>query len=376
MSEYCLPLFERFPGLINSLAYVGLTDLPTTVDRLDRLAADLDVRALYMKRDDLTGTLYGGNKPRKLEFLLGEALRAKASHVLTFGAAGSNHALATAIYAQRLRLKSISMLMPQPNAEYVRRNLLMCYRCGAELHACGGPLESATTRSRIYAATTMQMTRHWLREGRRPVMIPPGGSSPRGTVGYVNAGLEMATQVAGGALAEPDCVYVACGTLGTAAGLLLGLRMAGLRSRVVAVRVTTSEYANPASLQGLAVAANRFLHDLDANVPLLEVSNADVDVRDDYCGSRYAAFTPEGMAAVRRVRDTEGITLDGTYTGKTFAALMGDAADGRLRDKTVLFWNTLNSRDFSSEIAGLDYHNLPRPFHPYFEAPVQPLDNS
>jgi 1-aminocyclopropane-1-carboxylate deaminase/D-cysteine desulfhydrase-like pyridoxal-dependent ACC family enzyme len=376
MSNNAIPLFERFPGLLDVLPYAPLADLPTPVRRLDRLGSELGTGSLYVKDDGCSGILYGGNKPRKLEFLLGDAVNKGATHVLTFGAAGSNHALATAIYARTLGLKSISMLMPQPNAAYVRRNLLMSLHCEAELHACGGPLESPTTRPRIYWATMTQMVRHRLRHGQTPVLIPPGGSSPLGTVGYVNAGLELASQIAQGRLPAPACVYVACGTLGTAAGLLLGLRMAGLGCRVIAVRVTTSQYANASRMRVLAVETNRFLHSLDSTVPLAELRDDDFDVRERYCGDRYAAFTPEGMAAVHRMRQSEGIVLDGTYTGKAFAALMADAAHRRLRDVTALFWNTLNSWDFSSEIRDLDYHDLPRPFHRYFEEPIQPLDNS
>ena len=98
----------------DKLPYVSLGEFPTTVEKLDRLGGGIGIEHLYIKRDDLSGKVYGGNKIRRLEFLLGHALRAKVKEVLTFGYAGSNHALATAIYAQQVGLKSISMLMPQP----------------------------------------------------------------------------------------------------------------------------------------------------------------------------------------------------------------------------------------------------------------------
>ena len=374
MEKAIIPLFVRYTGLRERLEHVPLCELPTPAQRLDRLGARLGITNLYMKRDDISARAYGGNKPRKLEFLLGDALRSGASHVITIGAAGSNHALATAIYAQQVGLKSISMLMPQPNARYVERNLLMELGSGAELHCCGTGLHSPMNMQLVYAATMIKTTRHRLRSGRSPRMIPPGGSSPIGTIGFVNAALELADQVARGELPEPDYVYVACGTLGTAAGLILGLRAAGLSSRVVAVKVVTGPFVGPAKMIRLIEMTNHLLHSSDAGFPELLFSAADFDFRDEWCGKQYALFTREGMEAVRLIEESEGIQLDGTYTGKTLAALVDDARRGKLRDKSVLFWNTLNSRDFSDSILDADYRNLPRCFHRYFEEPPQPLD--
>ena len=369
-----IPLFEQYPGLKDALPCTSLTNLPTPVEKLEKLGAALGIDALYVKRDDLTGTLYGGNKPRKLEFILADALRSGATHVLTFGAAGSNHSLATALYAQKLGLISISMLVPQLNANYVRTNLLMSHRCGAELHACGASLESPLNKLLAYQSTLRQLIRHKLTDGRTPYRIPPGGSSHHGIAGYVNAGLELAGQIAAGIVPVPDRIYVACGTLGTAAGLILGLKAGGLRSRVIAVKVTTGPYVNTVNMQKCVLSTNRFLHALDPSFPLLVSSQEEFEVREGYSGPRYALFTEAGMSAVRQMWRNERLRLEGTYTGKTCAALLDDVRDGRLQEMTVLFWNTFNSRDFSTEIEGIDYHYLPRPFHAYFEEPVQPLD--
>jgi len=327
-----------------------------------------------MKRDDLSGKVYGGNKPRKLEFILGNALRSKAKEVITFGGAGSNHALATAIYARQVGLKSISMLVPQPNARYVGRNLLMSHYCGAELHLCGAEMESIRNMPLVYAATAYQILRHRLREGRLPYFIPPGGSSLLGVIGFVNAALELREQITDGKIAEPEYVYVACGTMGTAAGLTLGLRAANLSGRVVSVGVCSRKFVNTRALIKLINHTNSLLRSLDASFPRFGLSETDVDIRHDYFGKQYALFTDEGMEAVSLMREREGIKLDGTYTGKALAALKHDAKSGSLQGKTVLFWNTLNSKDFSDAISDLDYHDLPRCFHRYFEEEVQPLD--
>jgi 1-aminocyclopropane-1-carboxylate deaminase/D-cysteine desulfhydrase-like pyridoxal-dependent ACC family enzyme len=369
-----IPLFEQYPLLREKLAYVPLGEFPTPVQKLERVGAELGVSQLYIKRDDLSGKLYGGNKPRKLEFILGSALRSKAKEVITFGGAGSNHALATAMYARQVGLKSISMLIPQPNARYVRRNLLMSHYCGAELHLCGASLESVTNVPLVYAATTYQLLRHRLKKGRLPYFISPGGSSPLGATGFVNAPLELRGQIAGGEMPEPEYIYVACGSMGTAAGLTLGLKVAKLRSRLVSVAVGSEKVTNTRAMIRLIDKTNSLLCSQDGSFPKFEFSETDVDIRHDYAGKRYALFTEEGMEAVSLMKECEGIRLDGTYTGKTLAALRHDAKNGSLRGKAVLFWNTLNSRDFSDKISGLDYHDLPHPFHRYFEEEVQPLD--
>ena len=126
-----IPLFEHYPLLKDRLPYVSLGEYPTPVEKLERAGRNIGIDQLYVKRDDLSGEIYGGNKVRKLEFILGHALRVRARGVFAFGFAGSNHAVSMAVYAKQVGLKSISMLMPQPNAHYVRRNLLLSHHCGA-----------------------------------------------------------------------------------------------------------------------------------------------------------------------------------------------------------------------------------------------------
>jgi len=369
-----IALFKQYPLLREKLPYVSLGEFPTPVQKLERLGYELEIGQLHIKRDDLSAKVYGGNKPRKLEFILGSALRSKAKEVMTFGGAGSNHALATAIYARQVGLKSISMLMPQLNAYYVRRNLLMSYYCGTELHLCGAELESGRNMPLLFLATTHQLLRHKLKGGRFPQLIPLGGSSPLGVIGFVNAALELKEQIENDEMPEPEYVYVASGTMGTAAGLMLGLRAADLNSRVVSIRVTSEKFVNTRAMIKLINKTNSLLHSLDASFPRLEFSETDVDIRHNYFGKRYALFTREGMEAISHMTECEAIKLDGTYTGKAFAAVIGDAKSGSLSDKVVLFWNTLNSRDFSDAISSVDFHSLPKGFHHYFDKEVQPLD--
>lgn len=360
-----IPLFRHYPLLGDKLPYVSLGEFPTPIEKLDRLCRSIGAGHLYIKRDDLSGKVYGGNKIRKLEFLLGRALRTNAKEVLTFGCAGSNHVVATAIYARQVGLKSICMLTPQPNACYVRHNLLMSYYYGAELHQHPNMLF-------LVLGTIYQLLRHKLKCGRFPQIIR--GSTPLGATGYVNAAFEIKEQITEGEIPEPDRIYVALGSMDTAVGLMLGLKAANLKTRVTSVRVVSEKTANVIKMVKLFNETNSFLHSLDPSFPKFELSKEDADIRHDFLGHGYALFTEEGKEAMTFMEKKEGIRLDGTYTGKAFAALLHDLEKQDLRDKVVLFWNTYNSRDFSDVIADVDYRLLPRSFHCYFEEEVHPLN--
>ncbi len=360
------PLFERHPRVQTVVPRVPLGTWPTRVESLDRLAARLGARSLQVKHDDLSAPVYGGNKVRKLEILLGDALKQGARHVMTFGAAGSNHALATAIHGRALGLEVTSFLSVQPNATYVRRNLLAH-------HAVGGRVRmhvdtSAAMRdAAAYRATVLAET------GSEPFVIPFGGTSPLSTAGFVNAGLELASQVAAGAALEPDVVYVPLGSMGTAAGIALGLALGGLTPVVRAVRVVPETIAGAGKLAALMVDAARLLEEADPSFPRSVAGQCRVEVIEEFLGQEYARFTPEGMEAVALAGEV-GLHLEGTYTGKTMAALLAAARNGELADANVLFWDTYNSRDLGPLVSGIDYHDLPEECHVFFESDVQPLD--
>ncbi len=362
-----IPLFQHYPLLGHKLPYMPLCELPTPAHKLDGLEDDLGMHHLYMKRDDLTGRVYGGNKIRKLEFILGEALRSGAKEVLTVGRPGYKHPLSTAIYAQQAGLKSISMMMPQTDGPRVRRNLLMSHHCGAEFH-------QQRNMQLLILGTAYQLLRHKLRFGSFPRFIRGSRSCPLGTIGYVNAAFELQDQITNDKLPEPDCIYVALSSMGTAVGLILGLKAANLGSRVISVRAVDEKTANPRKMTELFDKTARLLHSLDPAFPKLELPANDIDIRHGFYGRKNALFTQRGMEAKKRIERSEGIELDEVYTERAFACLMGDAEKGYLRDKVVLFWNTYDSRDFSDAIANVDYRCLPRCFHRYFEGDVQPPD--
>jgi D-cysteine desulfhydrase len=355
-------IFDRYPRLAEWLNVVELARLPTPVDELPELARRLDAGRLFVKRDDLTADPYGGNKVRKLEFLLGKAYVDGAKSVMTFGGAGSNHALATAMYSRRLGMWPIAMLVPQPKEACVRRNLLLHLTVDTDLHLY-------PDKPRLKAGVTWQRTRRRLEDGVDLAVFPAGGSSALGATGYVNAALELAAQVDAGLLPCPDRVYVACGTMGTCVGLALGFALAGLNTRVEAVRVTEPDMASEARARQLFSETVAFLHSLDPSVPAPRYSRRRLVLRHEFFGEGYGIHLPRDLEAADRFRAAAGVPLEGTYTGKAFAALLSDAATGRLRGETVLFWDTYDSHDWDAAIRGLDYHRLPEEFHDYFEEP-------
>jgi len=362
-----IPLSRRYPGLAD-VPRVDIAVRPTPIDRSETFETMLGVGRLYVKREDVSAEPYGGNKIRKLEFLLGAAKDQGLTTTITFGAAGSNHALATAVYASREGFEHHSLLSPQPNASYVQKNLRFHVAQGVDIQHGAGFENHEETVERLTAETHA-------RDGVDPYVIPIGGTSPVGTLGPIDAALEFAEQIAEGGLVEPDLVYVPLGSLGTAAGVAVGLAAGGLKSKVIAVRVTPVEWANHETLGRLVDETIALAREYDATFPDISYRDLGVEIRDEFFGEGYACFTPTGMEAVAIAAEA-GYTLEGTYTGKAFAALVADARAGRLADSSVAFWMTYNSNDLSSAIEGVSIEGLPEPLRVYFDEPVQQLDRT
>jgi len=330
-----LPLHERFPGTKN-LAHVTLGCFPTPVEPVPELARLLGLQFFFVKRDDISGCAYGGNKVRKLEFLLGQALAESRRAVITFGAVGSNHVRATAVYGGQLGLQVHAVLAPQPSTPYLEANLLADRKAGAHLHFVDSMSQALGRGAELRDEIT-------LRDGIEPFVIPFGGTNARGTIGFVNAAIELHGQIEAGALPEPDFVYVPYGSTGTASGLAIGLAAVGLRIRVVGVRVVPAEATSPARTRRVIEEAVSLLRELDAGFPLVNPESVALEVRDGFLGDGYAAATAESLEAVA-LAEANHIHIETTYTGKALAALVADARAGKLVGKTALFWNTYNSR--------------------------------
>ncbi len=351
------------------MPWVSLGQFPTPVRPLEALGESLGLSGLWIKRDDMSSPDYGGNKVRKLEFLLADAKARGRSSVLTLGAVGSNHVLATTVHSKKPGLKNIAVFTPQPVQEYIRPNLLANFNLGCEMNY------AASIPALPFKVMSVYLF-HWLaRDRSRPYFIWFGGSSALGVLGYVNCALEIAEQVKAGEMPEPDYIFCAVGSSGTFAGLWLGMKFAGLRTEVIGVRVLDKSGANEGIAARLARSSLKLLRKLDPSVPELKVESAGFNILHDYCGPGYARFTTECVEAVKAVKELEGIKLEGTYTGKAMAGLMGFAGKKSLRDETLLFINSYNSADISRYVnINPDYRRLPGVFHQFYEREIEKVE--
>lgn len=351
MSDF---LSQAFPAIGRQVRTTALAELPTPVvaRTLSQPAGSFD---LWIKRDDISSASYGGNKVRKLEYLLQRAVERGARRVATFGAAGSNHALATAVHATTLGLACTCFLSHQRPTPKVARTLNMHRKLGTEI--------VYWTRSSERLATYRRYLQH-----RNAWVIPLGGTCWRGCVGFVNAGLELAQQVRDGELPRPTRIYMAAGTTGSVAGLALGLAAAGLDTEIHAVRVADEPFGGPAVLDRVMAKTALLLRRIDASFPTAEKARPLIAWRDDFLAGGYARVDDVTRKAVA-LADTElHLDLETTYTGKALAALLHDRQQSGCHAGDYLFWNTHNSRALPVGTARPgDAGEMPDEFLRYYE---------
>lgn len=320
-------LHAAVPGLCDLVHFRHLADgLPTPIEHLG-----IEGAHLWVKRDDKTSTLYGGNKVRKLEYLLTQPAIHRAV-VVTGGGTASHHVMATVLYARLLGLETEVALLAEPlnPAEGRLRSLLDAYDLAVTY--------AASTSA--YPAALLAATADALRRGRRPWPIYPGGSTPAGILGYVDCGLEIAAAVNAGECPQPEAVYVALGSGGTAVGLSLGLAMGGVATRVRAVRVTEALVNNRTVLGAMEAGTRALLALAGARVASALGS---IDIVDGYMGGGYGVQTPEAIAA-RQAAERLGLPADQTYTSKALAAAL-DAGRRHPDGAPLLFVSTAAGQD-------------------------------
>jgi len=314
---------------LHSFPRVSLAQLPTPLEDAPRFSSALGGPRILIKRDDLTGLALGGNKGRKLEFLLADALAQGADTVLTTGAADSNHCRMTAAAAARLGLRCILLLATTHESPPLQGNLLLDHLFGAEVHFYSSPVPTAGSDRLLELADAVRA------RGGKPYVFPAGGSTALGILGYVAMVEELLGQLAGRNLAA-DYLIVASGTGGTHAGLLLG--MTCFRPSFAAIAINVIE-ADSAALSE----RTRAVYGEGAGLLGLTERQARpaVTVRDGYVGEGYGRLTPGCAEAIQLLARTEGILLDPVYTGKAMAGLIDLIRTGEIgADKTVIFLHT------------------------------------
>ena len=322
------------PGLLDALKRVprrSLGTYPTPLVRLENLSRELG-REVYVKRDDALGPACGGNKTRKLEYLLAAAIEAGATKIVTVGGPQSNHARLTAAAARMLGLEP-HLLLFGSKPKRVVGNLLLDQLVGAELYFIPpGPIASG-------ACTFEELDAYVREEASKRVgdhyHVPLGGSNGIGSIGYVRAALEIEEQAKSAGL-EDAWIVVATGSGGTLAGLLAGLQVIGSSLRLIGIDVASIWKNYPELVARIANDALELLG-LPASLDPADVSL----IERTYVGRGYAVPTDDGTAAIERLVQSEGLLLDPTYTGKAFAALLDLHGSGHFGDEEpVIFWHT------------------------------------
>lgn len=305
---------DRFP-----LAY-----LPTPLDRMERLSRHLGGPEIVIKRDDQTGLASGGNKARKLEFLVADALAQECDHLVTTGSAQSNHCRQTAAAAAHVGLGCSLVLGGRAPAQ-ITGNLLLDNLLGAHIYWTG-----ERNRSEVMAEVAAELKAM----GRKPYLIPLGGSNVMGATSYVLAMKELVEQLAAEHL-NVDFIVLASSSGGTQAGLVLGAEVYGFRGQILGISVDQPADALQTQVAALATATATHL-----GLGTLSVAHR-VDVNDDYTGEGYAAVGDTEREAIRLVAQLEGILLDPVYTARAMGGLIDLIRWGAFtRRQRVLFWHT------------------------------------
>jgi D-cysteine desulfhydrase family pyridoxal phosphate-dependent enzyme len=304
-----------------TISRLNFAHLPTPIEELPRLSDHLAGPRILIKRDDQTGLAFGGNKTRKLEFLVAEARDQGAKTLISAGAIQSNHCRQTAAAAARFGFDCVLVLSGEM-PKYASANLLLDQMFGAEI---------VTVADRAYRDQTLQETfDNAIVDGKKPYLVPYGGSSPTGALGYAFAVEEFMKQNI-----HADWMVFGTSSGGTHAGLVLGQRVFGYQGKVLGISIDESEEWLKNYVSKIASDASEKLGER------IEFTPADVLANADYCGAGYGVLTDAEREAVKLFAKYEGLLLDPVYTGRAAAGMIDLIRKGFFKkDETVLFWHT------------------------------------
>jgi D-cysteine desulfhydrase len=326
-----LALYRAYPALEGRLPRQPFLAGPSPVIRLP--LPGFGESGLLVKDDGRSCPLHGGNKPRKLEFIIGRALERQSRRLVTTGALGTHHGLATTILGDSVGLATTLVLVPQPLNDEVEHALSLDIAWGAEVVRASGVVGAAAQVLRVLARSQLR--------GERPHLVWTGGSTALGNLGFVSAAFELAEQISAGELEQPGEILLAVGSGGTLAGLTLGFRLAGLSIPIRGVLVSDIMPPGPSSLARSANATLAFMRRADPSIPDRPVSPADFGLDTSELGPGYGHATEQSAEALA-VAAQHGLPLDSTYTAKCFAAVLARRERGEPSHGPLLFWNTYN----------------------------------
>jgi len=295
--------------------------LPTPVETLPRLSEALGGPHLLIKRDDQTGLAFGGNKTRKLEFLVGEARERGAQTLITGGAIQSNHCRQTAAAAARFGFECI-LVLTGDKSQHASGNLLLDQLFGAQTVYVADRKDRDSVLQETFDRATS--------DGKKPYLVPYGGSNATGALGYAFAMKELIDQNV-----SADWIVFASSSGGTHAGLVLGQRIFGFSGRILGISIDESEEWLKSEVSKLASATSEKVGER------IEFTPADVLVNANYCGAGYGVVTEREREAIQLFAQCEGLLLDPVYTGRAAAGMIDLIRTEFFEtDETVLFWHT------------------------------------
>ncbi len=331
-------IFQQFPKLSESIPWLPLGQFPTPVEKLTNLQNHLGLESLWIKRDDLSGELYGGNKVRTLEFVLAEAKNRKADSLIAYSALGSNWPLACVVYAKHQGWPTDVFFLPYPMDDVKRQNLELIKELSRKVYSAKSKF---TFPFLLYS--------HLIKAKKtgQVYLTPPGGVSPTTTLGFVNAVLELKNQHENGELPIPDFIFCPLGSGGTAAGISIGLTLVGWSTQVIAVRIVDFIVANKLTLNLLIRRTLKLLKTSGVNLPNRKWGG-NIRIDHHYFGKGYSRPTDLGEHSIELFKSHENQLLDSTYTGKTFAPIVDLSKDDQFKSKHILFWQTLNSQSLDN----------------------------
>lgn len=328
-------IFQQFESLARDIPWISLGQFPTPVERLSNLEKLLELKSLWIKRDDLSGELYGGNKVRTLEFSLAAAKQKQADLIFTYSAVGSNWPLACVIYCKLQGLLTDVFFMPYPMDAVKKRNLQITQRLARRI---------VYARSLFTFPFLLYFNLYKAKGKNRVYLMPPGGTSPITTLGHINAVFELKQQHEKSQLPIPDYIFCPFGSGGTAAGLAIGLSLIDWPTQVLAVRVVDYLVANRLTLKHLIWSTVKTMRQYGCRFQQKNDFGENIKILHEYFGKGYSQPTPAGQKCIELLKTLEAQELDSAYTAKTFAAILTLADRALLKNKNILFWQTLNSR--------------------------------
>jgi 1-aminocyclopropane-1-carboxylate deaminase/D-cysteine desulfhydrase-like pyridoxal-dependent ACC family enzyme len=330
-----VPLFAYFPSLAKKTSYLPLGLLPTPLENHPELAQKLGLKSFLLKRDDLAGSLFGGNKVRKLEFLLSEATNQGADRVVTWGWPGSPHTTATAIYCHNLGLACTCMYLPNKNHTPSQDNLKLTKDHGAdeEMYRGHGERELALYKKN---------NDHRQATGKSMYFVPESGADVLGALGFVNAACELVAQCKEQQLEIPEIIYLLTNSAASAAGFLVGLDLLCIKTAPVLVALNADEYPDQqqSKIEKLYAAIMQYISHVSLGVRTYKEPQNIILYKHGFTPPSHQALVQNAQETQSLAQKICGYRIDPIYATRLWAAFLLDCQDNNIANKRILLWNT------------------------------------